>query len=116
MGYPLFNAFLAQYLSSVGGQEVSQYTTYRNYCITAVAGVPGSVLACFTVNIPYVGRKGTMAIGTVLTGVFVILFTLATNGGFQLAMSCMEAFFQNIMYGTLFGEYHPSICTITNVR
>lgn len=113
MGYPLFNAFLAQYLSAVGGEEVSTYVTYRNYLIIAVAGLPGSVLACITVNIKYVGRKGTMAAGTVLTGIFVILFTLATNSDFQLGMSCAEAFFQNIMYGTLYA-YTPEVFPAPN--
>lgn len=113
MGYPLFNAFLAQYLSAVGGEEVSTYITYRNYLIVAVAGLPGSVLACLTVNIKYVGRKGTMAIGTVFTGIFVILFTLATNSDFQLGMTCAEAFFQNIMYGTLYA-YTPEVFPAPN--
>jgi hypothetical protein len=36
----------------------------------------------------YIGRKGTMAIATVVTGIFVILFTIASDSGFQLAMSC----------------------------
>jgi hypothetical protein len=50
--------------------------------------VPGSIIACYTVNVKYIGRKGTMAIATVVTGIFVILFTIASDSGFQLAMSC----------------------------
>lgn len=97
MGYPLFNAFLPQYLSTAGGQAVSENTTYRDYAITSVVGVPGSILACYTVNIKYIGRKGTMAIATLLSGIFLILFTRGTTSGYQLAMSSLEAFFQNIM-------------------
>lgn len=97
MGYPLFNAFLPQYLSTAGGQAVSENTTYRDYAITSVVGVPGSILACYTVNVKYVGRKGTMAIATLLSGIFLILFTRGNTSGYQLVMSSLEAFFQNIM-------------------
>ena len=88
MGYPLFNAYLPQYLqNSGGGEELSTDTTYRNYAIVSICGVPGSAIAWFTVNWKYVGRKGTMAIGTLLSGIFLILFTQGTNSGYQLAMS-----------------------------
>lgn len=87
LGYPLFNAFLPQYLSQVGGQSVPESVTYRDYAITSVVGVPGSALACFTVNIKYFGRKGTMALATLLSGIFLILFTRGKTEGYQLAMS-----------------------------
>lgn len=96
MGYPLFNAFLPQYL---GSGSTSLATTYRNYAITSVVGVPGSVIAYFTVNIPYIGRKGTMAISTVITGVFLFCFTASKDSDFQLAFSSLEALFQNVAYG-----------------
>lgn len=114
MGYPLFNAFLPQYLSRAGGggaRTVSQ--TYRDYTITSVVGVPGSIIACYTVNIPYVGRKGTMAMSTLFSGIFLILFTQATSPGYQLAMSSMEAFFQNVMYGVLYA-YTPEVFPAPN--
>ena len=47
MGYPLFNAFLPQYLANAGAESGPTPTSivYRNYAITSVVGVPGSVLA-----------------------------------------------------------------------
>ncbi|KAF4630614.1 hypothetical protein G7Y89_g7527 [Cudoniella acicularis] len=73
MGYPLFNAFLPQYLSNgttgSSSEKVSSYITYRNYAITSVVGVPGSILACYTVDIPFIGRKGTMALSTLLSAI-----------------------------------------------
>ncbi len=49
MGYPLFNAFLPQYLENSGSdQPTSTETVYRNYAITSIVGVPGSILACYT--------------------------------------------------------------------
>ncbi|USW48567.1 Putative major facilitator superfamily, MFS transporter superfamily [Septoria linicola] len=114
MGYPLFNAFLPQYLAqSGGGGETSENTTYRDYAITSVVGVPGSILACYLVNVKYLGRKNTMAIATVLSGIFLILFTQATSSGYQLAMSSLEAFFQNIMYGVLYA-YTPEVFPAPN--
>lgn len=101
MGYPLFNAFLPQYLansSNSDGSTTSTYTAYRNYVITSVVGVPGSIIACYTVDIKYVGRKGTMAISTLLSGIFLYLFTLNSDSNYQLIFSSLEAFFQNIMY------------------
>lgn len=108
MGYPLFNAFLPQYI----GENASIDTTYRNYAISNAVGVPGSLIAIYTVNLKYVGRKGTMACATVLTGVFVCLFTVSKNPNFQLGMTCMEAFWQNVMYGVLYA-YTPELFPAT---
>ncbi|KAG9233231.1 major facilitator superfamily domain-containing protein [Amylocarpus encephaloides] len=116
MGYPLFNAFLPQYLArgtTSTGEAVSSYITYRNYAITSVVGVPGSLLACYTVDIKYIGRKGTMAISTMLSGIFLFLFTISADSTYQLAFSSIEAFFQNIMYGVLYA-YTPEVFPAPN--
>lgn len=104
MAYPLFNAFLPQYFSTSN----STYITYRNYAITSIIGVPGSILACYTVEIKYIGRKGTMAISTMITGVLLFCFTAASDSDTQLVCSCLEAFFQNISYGVLYA-YTPEV-------
>lgn len=113
MGYPLFNAFLPQYLGSSGGQTNSAYITYRNYAISSIVGVPGSILACYTVEVKYIGRKGTMAIASLITGVLLFCFTASTNANVQLACTCLEAFFQNIMYGVLYA-YTPEVFPAPN--
>ncbi|KAI5272455.1 sugar transporter [Aureobasidium subglaciale] len=114
MGYPLFNAFLPQYLANNGGGgSNSVSTTYRNYAITSIVGVPGSFLGCYTVNLKYIGRKGTMAIATAISGMFLFLFTTSTSSGTQLAFSSLEAFFQNIMYGVLYA-YTPEVFPAPN--
>jgi hypothetical protein len=109
MGYPLFNAFLPQYL---GGGDVSPSIQYRNYAITSAVGVPGSLLAYFTVDMKYIGRKGTMAFATAVAGVLVFLFTTSKNSDTQLVFSSLEAFFQNIMYGVLYA-YTPEVFPTT---
>ena len=114
MGYPLFNAFLPQYIQHAGGgQQTSTYITYRNYAITAVVGVPGSIFACYTVDIPYIGRKGTMAISTAITGVLLFCFTVNSDPNIQLVCTCLESFFQNIMYGVLYA-YTPEVFPAPN--
>ncbi|KAL4962251.1 putative sugar transporter [Aspergillus stella-maris] len=114
MGYPLFNAFLPQYLArSGGGQSQSTSIVYRNYAITSIVGLPGSVLACFTVDIKYIGRKGTMCTATLITGVLLFCFTASTDPDIQLVCSSLEAFFQNIMYGVLYA-YTPEVFPAPN--
>ncbi|KAI4208231.1 MAG: hypothetical protein LQ346_000111 [Caloplaca aetnensis] len=109
MGYPLFNAFLPQYLAnSDSEQPTATSIIYRNYAITSIVGVPGSIIAAYTVDIKYVGRKGTIAISTLITGILVFCFTASSDPNFQLAFTCLEAFFQNIMYGVLTPEVFPA--------
>lgn len=104
MGYPLFNAFLPQYLENAGKNiaPTPNRIVYRNYAITSIVGIPGSVIAYYTVDIKYIGRKGTIAVSTLLTGIILFLFTRSSNSNYQLTMTCLEAFFQNIMYGVLY--------------
>ncbi|OJJ53233.1 hypothetical protein ASPSYDRAFT_162984 [Aspergillus sydowii CBS 593.65] len=109
MGYPLFNAFLPQYLQRAGGGEPqSTSIVYRNYAITSIVGLPGSILACWTVDIKYIGRKGTMMTATLITGVLIFCFTASTDPDIQLVCSSLENFFQNIMYGVLYA-YTPEV-------
>lgn len=116
MGYPLFNAFLPQYLSHGGshsGAVAPEITgeTYRNYAITSIVGVPGSLLAAYAVDMrsPFLGRRGTLAISTLVSAVFLFLFVkLGKSPSSQLAFSCVEAFAQNIMYGVLYA-FTPEI-------
>ncbi|KAI5781840.1 major facilitator superfamily domain-containing protein [Geopyxis carbonaria] len=114
MGYPLFNAFLPIYLTrSGGGGSKPNSIVYRNYAILSIVGLPGSLIAYYTVDIPYIGRKGTMAISTLLSGIFLFLFTLSTDDNYQLAFSSLESFFQNAMYGVLYA-YTPEVFPAPN--
>jgi hypothetical protein len=120
MGYPLFNAFLPQYLSHGGGgveestesaATPSSAEVYRNYALISVAGVPGSLLAAYLVDhkSPFLGRKGTLAISTLISAVFLYLFaSFGTTATAQLFFTSVEAFCQNIMYGVLYA-FTPEI-------
>ncbi|KAJ5948974.1 hypothetical protein N7454_002281 [Penicillium verhagenii] len=109
LGYTLFNAFLPQYLSA----NSSTYVTYRNYAITAVCGIPGPLLAWVLVDNPYLGRKGTMAGSTLITGVLLFCFTASKDSNVQLVCSSLESFFQMAMYGVLYA-YTPEIFPAPN--
>ena len=109
MGYTLFNAFLPQYLSA----NSSTYITYRNYAITAVCGIPGPLLGWYMVDVKYVGRKGTMAFSTLVTGVLLFCFTATKDANVQLVCSSLESFFQMIMYGVLYA-YTPEVFPAPN--
>lgn len=124
MGYPLFNAFLPQYFnrtngnkdaatSSVVASETSTISaeTYRNYAITSIMGVPGSLLAAYLVDhpSPFLGRRGTLACSTLVSAIFLFFFVIfGTTPAAQLFFSCVEAFSQNIMYGVLYA-FTPEI-------
>ncbi|CAI7573430.1 unnamed protein product [Penicillium pancosmium] len=109
MGYTLFNAFLPQYLSA----NSSDYITYRNYAITAVCGIPGPLCAWYLVDVPYIGRKGTMAGSTMITGVLLFCFTASKDPNVQLVCSSLESFFQMMMYGVLYA-YTPEVFPAPN--
>lgn len=120
MGYPLFNAFLPQYLSHGGSAapqdgiteaSATSAETYRNYAIISMIGVPGSLLAAYTVDhkSPFLGRKGTLAISTLVSAVFLFFFVkFGKTPNSQLFFTCVEAFTQNIMYGVLYA-FTPEI-------
>lgn len=81
LGFPLYNAFLPFIQATRGADfgDGSTYLTYRNSLIIAVLGIPGCLLGGYLVERPSIGRKGTLAASTVLTGVFLFCSTTALN-------------------------------------
>ena len=99
MGYPLFNAFLPQFYQNAGKantEPTPNRIVYRNYAITSIVGVPGSFIAAYTVEVKYVGRKYTIAISTLITGILLFCFTISSESNFQLIFGSLEAFFQSM--------------------
>ncbi|WVF68306.1 hypothetical protein IAT40_003071 [Kwoniella sp. CBS 6097] len=110
LAFPLYNAFIP-YTLAIRGAEIgdgSTYITYRNSCIIAVLGVPGAVLGGILVEVKYMGRKGTLAAATVLTGIFIYGSTTAKTSNTLLAWNCMYSFFSNVMYAVLYA-FTPEI-------
>lgn len=108
LGFPLYNAFLP-YIQERKGVEfgdASTRTTYRNLLIVAVLGIPGALIGGALVEIPGFGRKGALAISTMLTGVFLFASTTALTSNALLGWNCAFNFMSNIMYAVLYA-YTP---------
>ncbi|KAG6857053.1 hypothetical protein H0H87_010018 [Tephrocybe sp. NHM501043] len=80
----------------------SVYITYRNQVILSVIGVPGALIAGYMVELPILGRRGTLAISTALTGVFILVSTTARTSNALLGWNCAYSFTSNVMYGVLY--------------
>lgn len=107
IAYPIFFAFLPTWLSSrykTGGAN-SVYLTYRNYVIVSLCSLPGALLAAALIQLPRMGRKGGIAVGCLLTGIFMFVFTTAKTPSQNLAFSVITAFTSQI--------YYPALYTLT---
>lgn len=104
LAYPLYNGFVPYFLATRGADfgDGSIYITYRNQVILSVIGVPGSLLAGWMVDLPVLGRRGTLAISTLLTGVFILASTTSRTSNALLGWNCAYSFWSNIMYGILY--------------
>jgi hypothetical protein len=102
LAYPLFNGFLPLYLKQRVSSTAGVAATYRNYTIISVLGIPGSLIACIAVDWTrnsqsrwsLGGRKLTMAISTLLTGIFLFLFTTSKSNAAVLGYSCASGLTQ----------------------
>ncbi|OBZ68823.1 putative MFS-type transporter PB1E7.08c [Grifola frondosa] len=105
LAFPLYNGFVTYFLATRGADfgDGSVYITYRNVpIILSVIGVPGALLAGWLVELPYLGRKGTLAISTTITGVFLFASTTARTSNALLGWNCGYTFTSNVMYGVLY--------------
>ena len=110
LGYPLYNAYIPYIQATKGAQfgTGSTYITYRNSLIIAVLGIPGALIGGAMVEIKKFGRKGTLSLSTILTGVFLYGSTTALTSNALLGWQCAFNFTSNIMYAVLYA-YTPEI-------
>ncbi|TVY40409.1 putative MFS-type transporter [Lachnellula subtilissima] len=110
LAFPLYNAFLPFIQASRGAKfgDGSTYITYRDSMIIASLGIPGVLLGCFLIELPRFGRKGTLALSTALTGVFLYGSTTALSSNALLGWNCAYNFCSNVMYAVLYA-YTPEI-------
>ncbi|KAF7369223.1 MFS domain-containing protein [Mycena venus] len=110
LAYPLFNGFLGSYLSSrltdTGNTGID--ATYSAYTYQAVCGVGGSILAAVMVQWSRTGRKYSMALFTIMSGVFLFALTQARTSVQVNALVSIASFWENAFYGVLYG-YAPEI-------
>lgn len=109
LAFPLYNAFLPYYLETRGNanEPLSVAKTYRNSLIVSAIGVPGSLIAGVLVEFR-IGRKGTLCLSLILTGVFLFASTTAKTSNAYLGWNCTFSFFSDIMYGVLYA-YTPEV-------
>ncbi|KAH9919613.1 MFS general substrate transporter [Fomitopsis serialis] len=100
----LYNSFLPYILAHRDANygDSSYYTTYRQEVILGAIGVPSALIAGWAVELPRIGRKGTLAISSGLTGVFLFASTTSHSSNALLGWNCGYAFASNIMYGVLY--------------
>lgn len=110
LAYPLFTAFLPLYLESRGADfgDSSINTTYKNNLIVNSVSIAGPIIAGFMVELPIIGRRGTMAIGALLSMTFMFAYTAVRTPAQNLGFSCAISVCINIYLGTLFA-YTPEV-------
>ena len=90
VAYPLFYVFLPYYLALRGYKEnkSSNYLTWRNYAINKACGLFGPLIAAYLVQTRLLGRKGTLATGSLLTMAFLFGYTQVTTPEQNLGLVC----------------------------
>jgi MFS family permease len=111
LAYPLYNVFLPTYLQTRGANfgSGSPHETWRNYALANTSGIFGPILAGYMCASRWFwGRRGTMAIGAVITMIFFFCYTQVRNEAQNVGFNCAISFCLNIYYGTLYA-YTPEV-------
>ncbi|KAI5925975.1 MFS general substrate transporter [Camillea tinctor] len=109
LAYPLFYVFLSTYLASHGiSASNTPYETWRNYTLTNISGIPGPMIAGLLCNVGWLGRRYTMAIGSLATAAFFFAYPSVSGSAQSLGFECAIAFCINVYYGCLYA-YTPEV-------
>ena len=95
--YTLFNGFLPVFIQIQGGPSLSENDVYRNYFIQTACGLPGTLLAYYTVDMKTIGRRGALTVGSLGMGISLLLFITSVDPAWQLVFNCVTNFFGNIV-------------------
>ncbi|KAH9980571.1 MFS general substrate transporter [Russula compacta] len=104
----LYNNFLPYLLASRGAkfQDATYFITYRNRTASHNfrSWYTSAFIAGWSIELPFVGRRGTLAHGANagLTGAILFASTTARSSPELLGWNCGYAFFSNIMFGVLY--------------
>ncbi|KAK1231110.1 hypothetical protein PQX77_005780 [Marasmius sp. AFHP31] len=110
----LYNSFMPYILRlrGVQFQDASVSVTYRNLCIISAAGLLSPILVTWMVERRTMGRKGTLAVAAVLTGVFLLASTTSRTSNALLGWNCAYSFTVNMVTTVLFSistETFPAV-------
>ncbi|KAL4893258.1 major facilitator superfamily domain-containing protein [Aspergillus ambiguus] len=95
----LHRTYISNYLAAhsvpaVTAKTVSRDYLYSRYLYTAICAIPGPLVAGLLVQVKLLGRKRTGAALAVLTGLFMLLATVARSRNALLAFECIISFLQ----------------------
>ncbi|KAL8785213.1 MAG: hypothetical protein Q9213_003482 [Squamulea squamosa] len=111
-GFSIAGSFLPQILLDKGRQiEVSTATTYRNYVIIYICGIPGVLLGALMYGVPLVGRQWGMVFSSAMMGVSLFVFSAINTQASNIGINIMEYFFQSMFNAILYGwtpEAYPA--------
>lgn len=86
---PLYSVFLPFYLQSRGAKlgTHSNYQRWRDFAVNHIAGLIGPIVAAILVETKFFGRKGTLAVGALITMVLQFGYTQVQNEAQNLGIS-----------------------------
>ncbi|QLI72257.1 Major facilitator-type transporter hxnZ [Metarhizium brunneum] len=104
VAYPVFVLYLPAYLqhngTNFGNGSIAQ--TYRDYVISATVGIFGPIFATYLVNVPFLGRRRSMALTALCAAAFCGGFTAVRTEAANIAFSSMISFWQSAFCGILY--------------
>ncbi|KAI5477168.1 MFS transporter [Pseudohyphozyma bogoriensis] len=109
-GYTIFNVFLPKFLegkavATPGGGGLTE--SLREYVLYTISGVPGSFIGAYLIE-TRLGRRGTMAISTIVTTLSTFSFVLVSTqtGVVASMMACNIS--ATLMYAVIY-SYTPEV-------
>ncbi|CAI7591183.1 unnamed protein product [Penicillium glandicola] len=104
--FVLHQTYIGNYLATHGVAQVTATAAttaslYRQYLYIALCAIPGPLVAAFLVEVKGLGRKRTGAGIAVLTGLFMLLATVARSQNSALAFECIISFLRFAGMATL---------------
>lgn len=95
--FVLHQTYIGNYLAAHGVTKVNATTAsrsclYSRYLYIALCAIPGPLVAAILIEVKGLGRKRTGAGIAVLTGLFMLLATLARSWDSALAFECIISF------------------------
>lgn len=113
---PLYQVFLPYYLASRGYSDINKSSTnetWRNYTINQAVSLLGPCIAASLIEIPLIGRKGTLAIGALLAMAFQFAYTQISTPAQNVGISSAIGASNMIYYATIYA-YTPEILPSTH--
>ncbi|KAJ5511219.1 hypothetical protein N7453_003322 [Penicillium expansum] len=104
--FVLHQTYIGNYLAAHGVAQVSATTVSRSYLYSrylyiALCAIPGPLVAAILVEGKGLGRKRTGAGIAILTGLFMLLATVARSRNSALAFECIVGFLRSAGIATL---------------